>query len=1350
MTSFSCLSPVYAENISKSNELRSKGFWSEDNKPEFYGTTKIILKKGEEFSLDNTMYRVFVRDFEDFNISDKIKATHNVNTSEVGEYKINYSVTDSHGNTSNLDVPVIVTEDENTNNMIERTMYSLPSVDNIAAMEIHRGNNHDRQMLGIFVKENANLRIRKVSGGSNLTYTMLNNDSHTESTETITDEWKDITFEHDYTPFIKTLYKQNTPVKVEIEWDSTDTGIKELNYYHYGDDEAEFFDKWEKDVDSYSVIEGEALTVLVPYNDRNKITNYWNKGFKNLDNFLDYWKKVVDLYDDMLGLEYDPDNQNDQNVKSKFFVKANAHGAGAAYYAGDHVGVNKDSVATFFEANWGGLHEFGHGYQGSLGKGDLDIGEVSNNIFAHYAQTNKDIYPFNDYWLGKLPDIEERYNEVRLNGGTFKDLNASGKLYFIINFLNSFEGQDTYKEIAMLYRHNVIEGNNMSTQDAWALGVYEAYGINIIDYFEAWGINVSENIKIKIENSNAKNVFSMKDLVNDEALINTIKNDLNVDTNYVLVNNEQLSKYNLSGDLNINITIDNEELIKGKYVILKDGNKEVYRQKIDSSKIIIKDLPIGVYKLVLPEFTASYINNISNVMISNNKTTEKDITYTNIENKNYLDNDVKVQFQGYYYNDAAEIKLLNDNTINTLSTNENLKLHFRYRGTTLFNSGLASDYEYAKIQVLNNNDEEVYLKTVGGKGEMFSNTNVETKEIPVEIGYKLILKYHNAQSKLKFISTLNNDYRTGYEIDDKIEATFIVTEDGLRPYTMSDEDFYNEYIGRLEQYIENFVNNVTEEEIYIKSIYKSEKNIIIRGYKKMNYDDKLKYKDLYDAIINGAKPTLSFANKNIEIKIDEKIDLYSLVKASDFEDGILDKSNIKIETDLDTKKIGLYEVKYIVSDSDNNIVSETITIKVIDKDESGNVIIAGLNNSKGGIMLSTAGLGLRFFTSIENVDPKEAATYYITTASNSKETPKFEIKSTIVNKDYSQIKTSIDFNELSKLEEGVNTKLYLKRVKKGQETTYTELTVGDVDFTNTLNISNSKISISITGDNNIVSLNKSTLSDNLFKQGLSNISWNSTGMVIEGTPTLNGNSNEFENSKVSVLLKDSSGNYIQQSGKNIEIRGVYKNDKYEVTIPYNLLNNVKTFELRLIGLNVQNDNILTKGDLTEFKSTIHNKKEYILSEDSNGVINLTISEVEQLSNELTSVKVTTDPSTGIQQFSLKGSLFGDDVDNIKSSIRYTLIAKKDNDIIFEQLITRVKDSKGSYNGFKANIGLKTLLDANLNQNDEVLFTLRVDYLGNVTELDLNSVQELVSITDLSSNETFEIISKGGKAVLVKK
>lgn len=77
--------------------------------------------------------------------------------------------------------------------------------------------------------------------------------------------------------------------------------------------------------------------------------------------FFEYYRKVVETYDKTLGLDYAPDNPYDQNVNARFFVKANAHGVGAAYYAGDHIGVNKPKVSSFFEANWRGLHEIGHG-----------------------------------------------------------------------------------------------------------------------------------------------------------------------------------------------------------------------------------------------------------------------------------------------------------------------------------------------------------------------------------------------------------------------------------------------------------------------------------------------------------------------------------------------------------------------------------------------------------------------------------------------------------------------------------------------------------------------------------------------------------------------------------------------------------------------------------------------------------------------------------------------------------------------------------------------------------------------------------------------------------------------------
>ena len=40
------------------------------------------------------------------------------------------------------------------------------------------------------------------------------------------------------------------------------------------------------------------------------------------------------------------------------------------------IGINNSSMASFFEMNWVGLHEFSHGYQESLGKGEMQLGEV--------------------------------------------------------------------------------------------------------------------------------------------------------------------------------------------------------------------------------------------------------------------------------------------------------------------------------------------------------------------------------------------------------------------------------------------------------------------------------------------------------------------------------------------------------------------------------------------------------------------------------------------------------------------------------------------------------------------------------------------------------------------------------------------------------------------------------------------------------------------------------------------------------------------------------------------------------------------------------------------------------------
>ena len=73
---------------------------------------------------------------------------------------------------------------------------------------------------------------------------------------------------------------------------------------------------------------------------------------------------------------------------------------------------------------------------------------------------------------------------------------------------------------------------------------------------------------------------------------------------------------------------------------------------------------------------------------------------------------------------------------------------------------------------------------------------------------------------------------------------------------MTDEQFYNEYTARMKQYMDNFIAKATEEEIYNKHFYKTEKGIIVRGYEQMNEADQLLYQDLYNKIVKGYLPVI--------------------------------------------------------------------------------------------------------------------------------------------------------------------------------------------------------------------------------------------------------------------------------------------------------------------------------------------------------------------------------------------------------------------------------------------------------------------------------------------------------------
>ena len=177
------------ENIKKNPD----SYWSTKNAPMLYGTTKITLKKGiiDEFNVLDTRFRIFAKDFEDGDITQKITYSGEVKVDEVGDYEIIYTVTDSHNNKTTLTVPVIVTDDEDEKITVERTIYTIPSVWNMDLAEFSRCNYGDRQILGVFLSANQSIQARIISAESDIKVSFINNDSHKEISTVIptTGEW---------------------------------------------------------------------------------------------------------------------------------------------------------------------------------------------------------------------------------------------------------------------------------------------------------------------------------------------------------------------------------------------------------------------------------------------------------------------------------------------------------------------------------------------------------------------------------------------------------------------------------------------------------------------------------------------------------------------------------------------------------------------------------------------------------------------------------------------------------------------------------------------------------------------------------------------------------------------------------------------------------------------------------------------------------------------------------------------------------------------------------------------------------------------------------------------------------
>ena len=720
--------------------------------------------------------------------------------------------------------PKIFAKSRTAEKTIQKTLYVLPSVSDINISGTYRGNGHDRQNLGIYMNQGASFEIRQTNKKLNqdLTLQCLNNDSQTEKNYTIpkNGDWITVTVDNDSVPFIRTVYGTEEEPKIEIR---NLQGTDDLTYYYYQDDENEFFDKWKSNNHSYAVIENDRVTFLVPVKDRDSIVknNGNSYNFKSIDEMLEYYHDFIEQFDRYLGLSYDTDNTLNKNIKTKFFVKANKHGAGAAYYSANHTAQNGDSISGYLSRGWLNLHELGHGYEGSLANQDLQLVDVMNNILAHYYQITY-LRENDGGWLGKKLNIEESIKNARDKVSNYNELSYQQKLYSFVDLLDKIGPEKSMSYVHSKYREYIKQGIRYNASDMFAKSFSEVSGYNVIPYLNTYKIEPSTDIQSEIYEQDMPFIYYLRDLVETDQKAEQIRQDLNLEGKYSLVSNQDIEKYNMKGSIKLNISIDNFEEIKGQKIYIKDGKNIVKEITIEDKNIVVNNIPAGIYRIQIPKpKNNAYSYSYEYIVVKENIINEKNIEYKKI-NMSTLASDTLISFRGLGDSEFAKLKMYMENkNIQVISNNMSSHVYF-------------TD-EYANIQIVDTQGNVVYEKSYIGNVPNPSNDTIN-----VDFGYKIKIKHREASGRLIFTSQVLNKNEEFKNLTNE-QTTYTITKYGLQKEGTSEEEQYEIYKRKIDSYIEKLKSNISTEKQEDRYCYFIQKNQLLSNILILNESDKEKY-----------------------------------------------------------------------------------------------------------------------------------------------------------------------------------------------------------------------------------------------------------------------------------------------------------------------------------------------------------------------------------------------------------------------------------------------------------------------------------------------------------------------------
>lgn len=490
---------------------------------------------------------------------------------------------------------------------IEHKCYTLPSATWLDKEEFQKGREQDRQALDFILPANTPLQIRQpdISKGKAL-LRLICNDSQPEKCIRLNTEWQTVTSTVDCVPFIDTLYTAQAESFSVIYQQPTAT--KPLPCWTPGQSEESFFQVWGSNKAPYALLDLVYIRLLLPYVDREKAMK------AGLSALHTYYSNVFTHYNNWAGLSDNPDSPLNQNVANRYFVRADIHGVGSAYYLPWWCAQTAASIGSGWldnvDSQWLILHEIAHGYQGKfMNDTALPVDEVWNNIYAAYyqqmtlAQGN---HLYTGGWLynyGKQAAQEQQLINHIANKDPIPSWGLRPRLHFLMLMLLK-AGTQAFRTFNQQYRALANSDNFTASEhplaDVLATAIAAASGYDVIAFMNLCGLKLQTSTCERIASQATKPLWPLYDLL-AQTEWESARQLLGLDSAVWLVDNRELAALNKTATLSLTLAIDDLQQIYGRTLTLSDSCGVDHSVIINDSTITLNEIPIGVYQLTLPK-----------------------------------------------------------------------------------------------------------------------------------------------------------------------------------------------------------------------------------------------------------------------------------------------------------------------------------------------------------------------------------------------------------------------------------------------------------------------------------------------------------------------------------------------------------------------------------------------------------------------------------------------------------------------------------------------------------------------------------------------------------------------------